>query len=72
MADDLAIPDCETMQKDELTATIRDEILKPDVMKKRMLLLTDMEMEAFEHALQKRSGYYPGPEELKIWNAPMS
>ncbi len=70
MADDLSIPDCETMQKDELAVTIRDEILKPDVMKKRMLLLTDMEMEAFEHALQKRSGYYPGPEELENLERP--
>ena len=64
LAEDLAVSNAGAMEKEELAGAVRDEILRPEVMEKRMLLLTDGEMEAFEHAMEKREGYYPEPEEL--------
>ena len=65
MAYDLAIPVHEEVEKEELAEAIRDEILKPEVMKQRMLLLTDPEIAAFEHAMEKSGRWCPEPEEME-------
>ena len=51
--------------KNSLAEKIRDEILKPEVMAKRMLLLSDAEIREFEKAVAKENGYYPDRKEME-------
>ena len=64
MAEDLGLSHFKSLNKNRLAEKIRDEILKPDVMAQRMLLLSDAEMEAFERAAAKGKGFYPTREEM--------
>lgn len=65
MAADLSLSGFSKMKKEELAGALRDELLKPDVMEKRMLLLSDGEIEAFEKVMGKKDGCYPEPDELE-------
>ena len=44
---------------------MRYEILKPEVMEKRMLLLSDAEIRELEKAIGKENGYYPDRKEVE-------
>ena len=59
MAEDLYLTRYKSLDKNSLAEKIRDEILKPEVMAKRMLLLSDAEIREFEKAMGKENGYYP-------------
>jgi hypothetical protein len=65
MAEDLQISPYKSLNKNGLADKIRDEILKPENMAKRMLLLSDAEISEFEKAAARESGYYPNPAEMK-------
>ena len=65
MAEDLRLTRYKSLNKDRLAEKIRDEILKPEVMAKRMLLLSDDEMQQFEKAAAKKNGYYPDLKEME-------
>lgn len=65
IADDLGLSCYKSLNKSELSEKIRDEILKPDVMARRMLLLSDSEIQAFEQALSKENGFFPGFSEME-------
>ena len=65
MAEDLELKHYKSQNKETLAERIKEEILKPDVMEKRMLLLSDDEIEAFEHAIEKKGGYYPSYREME-------
>lgn len=64
MAEDLELSHYKSLNKNGLAERIRDEILKPDVMAKRMLLLSDEEIHEFEKAVAKGNGFYPSREEM--------
>ncbi len=65
MAADLGLSGYKSLHKDALAEKIRSEILKPEVMKKRMLLLSDGEIAAFEKAAAKEKGFYPDRKEME-------
>ncbi len=65
MAADLKLPGYRALKKAGLIQAIREELLKPEVMESRLLLLSDAEAAAFERALKKEHGYYPAPDELE-------
>lgn len=65
MAADLKLSHYKAYNKNRLAEIIRDEILKPEIMKKRMLLLSDAEIQEFESAAAKENGFYPTPKEMK-------
>ncbi len=64
MAEDLGLSNYKSLNKNGLAEKIRNEILKPEVMAKRMLLLSDEEIHEFEKAAAKGSGFYPSREEM--------
>ncbi len=64
MAEDLELSYYKALNKNSLAERIRDEILKPDVMAKRMLLLSDKEIQEFEEAAAKEKGFYTSREEM--------
>lgn len=47
------------LKKEELAEKIRNEILQPDTMRRRLLLLDEDEMEAFDEAVQRGCCYRP-------------
>ena len=57
MAEDLGLSNYKSLNKNGLAEKIRNEILKPEVMAKRMLLLSDEEIHEFEKAAAKGSGF---------------
>lgn len=65
MAEDLHLTRYKSLDKNSLAEKIRDEILKPEVMAKRMLLLSDAEIREFEKAAAKENGYYPDWKEME-------
>lgn len=65
MAADLNLSHYKAYNKNRLAEIIRDEILKPEIMKKRILLLSDAEIQEFESAAVKENGFYPTPKEMK-------
>ena len=65
MAKDLHLTRYKSLDKNSLAEKIRDEILKPEVMAKRMLLLSDAEIREFEKAVAKENGYYPDRKEME-------
>ena len=65
MAKDLHLTSYKSLDKNSLAEKIRDEILKPEVMAKRMLLLSDAEIREFEKAVAKENGYYPDRNEME-------
>lgn len=65
MAKDLHLTRYKSLDKNSLAEKIRDEILKPEVMAKRMLLLSDAEIREFEKAAAKENGYYPDWKEME-------
>ena len=65
MAEDLHLTRYKSLDKNSLAEKIRDEILKPEVMAKRMLLLSDAEIREFEKAVAKENGYYPDRNEME-------
>ena len=65
MAEDLHLTRYKSLDKNSLAEKIRDEILKPEVMAKRMLLLSDAEIREFEKAAAKENGYYPDRNEME-------
>ena len=65
IAEDLQLTNCRSLNKDALAERIRDELLKPGIMARRMLLLSDDEIREFEKAIEKENGYYPGRKELE-------
>ena len=65
MAEDLHLTRYKSLDKNSLAEKIRDEILKPEVMAKRMLLLSDAEIRGFEKAVAKENGYYPDRKEME-------
>ena len=65
MAKDLHLTSYKSLDKNSLAEKIRDEILKPEVMAKRMLLLSDAEIREFEKAAAKENGYYPDRKEME-------
>ena len=65
MAEDLHLTRYKSLDKNSLAEKIRDEILKPEVMAKRMLLLSDAEIRGFEKAVAKENGYYPDRNEME-------
>ena len=65
MAEDLHLTRYKSLNKNSLAEKIRDEILKPEVMAKRMLLLSDAEIREFEKAAAKENGYYPDRKEME-------
>ena len=65
MAKDLHLTSYKSLDKNSLAEKIRDEILKPEVMAKRMLLLSDAEIREFEKAVAKENGYYPDRKEME-------
>lgn len=64
MAEDLELTHYKSLNKTGLAERIRDEILKPEVMAKRLLLLSDAEIQEFEKAASKANGFYPSREEM--------
>lgn len=50
---------------DGLAEKIREELLKPEVMQRRMLLLGDEEIQVFEKAMARKGGFYPDREEME-------
>ena len=65
MAKDLHLTRYKSLDKNSLAEKISDEILKPEVMAKRMLLLSDAEIREFEKAVAKENGYYPDRKEME-------
>lgn len=65
MAGDLGLSHFTSLNKSQLAERIRDEILKPEVMAKRMLLLSDDEIREFEKAAAKENGFYPERDEMR-------
>ena len=65
MAEDLHLTRYKSLNKTGLAEMIRDEVLKPEVMAGRMLLLSDAEMQEFEKAMAKENGYYPDMKEMQ-------
>lgn len=65
MAGDLGLSHFRSLSKSRLAELIQDEILKPEVMEKRMLLLSDDEIREFEKAAAKKNGFYPERDEMK-------
>ena len=65
MAADLNLSRCKSLSKDSLAEKIREELLKPEVMQRRMLLLGDEEIQVFEKAMAKKGGFYPNREEME-------
>lgn len=64
MAEDLGVSSYKSLNKDRLAGKIRDEILKPEVMARRMLLLSDDEIQEFERAVARGKEFYPSREEM--------
>ncbi|MGL5436573.1 MAG: IS1096 element passenger TnpR family protein [Lachnospiraceae bacterium] len=54
------------LNKDKLTEKIKNEILSLPVMKRRLSVLTDEQIEAFERAISMGRLYRPQPEQLDI------
>ena len=65
MAKDLHLTRYKSLDKNSLAEKISDEILKTEVMAKRMLLLSDAEIREFEKAVAKENGYYPDRKEME-------
>ena len=65
MAKDLHLTSYKSLDKNSLAEKISDEILKTEVMAKRMLLLSDAEIREFEKAVAKENGYYPDRNEME-------
>ena len=65
MAADLKLSRCKSLSKDSLAEKIREELLKPEVMQRRMLLLGDEEIQVFEKAMARKGGFYPDREEME-------
>ena len=65
MAADLNLSRCKSLSKDSLAEKIREELLKPEVMQRRMLLLGDEEIQVFEKAMARKGGFYPDREEME-------
>ena len=65
MAEDLHLTRYKSLNKTDLAEMIRDEVLKPEVMAGRMLLLSDDEIQEFEKAMAKENGYYPDMKEMQ-------
>lgn len=65
MAEDLHLTRYKSLNKTDLAEMIRDEVLKPEVMAGRMLLLSDAEMQEFEKAVAMENGYYPDMKEMQ-------
>lgn len=65
MAEDLHLTRYKSLNKTGLAEMIRDEVLKPEVMAGRMLLLSDAEMQEFEKAMAMENGYYPDMKEMQ-------
>lgn len=65
MAEDLHLTRYKSLNKTGLAEMIRDEVLKPEVMVGRMLLLSDAEMQEFEKAMAMENGYYPDMKEMQ-------
>ena len=55
-----------SLTKGQLAERIKNEILKPEVMEHRMLFLSDEEIGAFEHALEKGCCYLPDYKEQPL------
>lgn len=61
MAEEFEFEDLRGLDGEELAEKIQDKILEPEVMEKRLLLLSDAEIEEFEAAIES-NGYYPTSE----------
>lgn len=65
MTEDLHLTRYKSLNKTGLAEMIRNEILKPEVMTARMLLLSDAEIQEFEKAMAKENGFYPDMKEMQ-------
>lgn len=65
MAEELHLLRYKSLTKDDLAEKIKNEILRPSVMKNRMLILQDEDMDAFEEAISSDCGYYPEEASMK-------
>lgn len=61
MAEEFELEDLQGLDAEELAERIQDKVLEPEVMEKRLLLLSDAEIEEFEEVIEL-NGYYPIPE----------
>lgn len=59
IAEELHLRRYKDLKKEELAEKIRNEILQTDTMRRRLLLLDEEEMEAFEEAVQRGCCYRP-------------
>ena len=55
-----------SLSKERLAELIKNEILKPEMMENRMMFLSDEEIEAFEHAIEKGCCYLPDYKEQHL------
>lgn len=65
LAEDLELKGYHSLKKDILVCKIKEELLKPSVMERQMLMFSDEEIAAFESVL-KTTGYYPVRKDLEL------
>lgn len=65
LAEDLELKGYHSLKKDILVGKIKEELLKPSVMERQMMMFSDEEIAAFESVL-KTTGYYPVRKDLEL------
>lgn len=65
LAEDLELKGYHSLKKDILVGKIKEELSKPSVMERQMLMFSDEEIAAFESVL-KTTGYYPVRKDLEL------
>ncbi|MBM6743211.1 SEC-C domain-containing protein [Drancourtella massiliensis] len=65
LAEDLELKGYHSLKKDILVGKIKEELLKPSVMERQMMMFSDEEITAFESVL-KTTGYYPVRKDLEL------
>lgn len=65
LAEDLELKGYHSLKKDILVGKIKEELLKPSVMERQMMMFNDEEIAAFESVL-KTTGYYPVRKDLEL------
>ena len=65
LAEDLELKGYHSLKKDILAGKIKEELLKPSVMERQMMMFSDEEIAAFESVL-KTTGYYPVRKDLEL------